>query len=116
MTRICCSRTIFAGTEDAKFANTPGKKRGRSASRNSPKKARMDVDEPTASRTRSMSRDKSGVRDPEMKKKLEKMKKKVQNKNFGAHGKSGESDRHIAVKKPKHLFAGKRGSGKTDRR
>lgn len=28
----------------------------------------------------------------------------------------GEADRHIAVKKPKHLFAGKRGIGKTERR
>lgn len=31
-------------------------------------------------------------------------------------GKAGESDRHIHVKKPKHLFSGKRGMGKTDRR
>lgn len=28
----------------------------------------------------------------------------------------GEGDRHIAVKMPKHLFSGKRGNGKTDRR
>lgn len=32
------------------------------------------------------------------------------------HGKQGESDRRIPDKKPKWLFAGKRGNGKTDRR
>jgi len=32
------------------------------------------------------------------------------------HGKKGESDRDIPAKKPKHLFSGKRGIGKTDRR
>ena len=29
---------------------------------------------------------------------------------------ASESDRRIAIKKPKHLFSGKRGMGKTDRR
>ena len=65
---------------------------------------------------RSMSRDKSGLRNPEQRQKLEKMKKKMQAKKFGNQGKMGESDRHIAVKKPRHLFVGKRGIGKTDRR
>ncbi|KAI9224813.1 GTP binding protein 4 [Blastocladiella britannica] len=32
------------------------------------------------------------------------------------HGRAGEADRHIPTKMPKHLFAGKRGSGTTDRR
>ena len=31
-------------------------------------------------------------------------------------GRAGEADRHIAAKLPKHLFSGKRGAGKTDRR
>jgi nucleolar GTP-binding protein len=35
---------------------------------------------------------------------------------FNRMGKRGESDRHIGDKKPKHLFSGKRGIGKTDRR
>ena len=61
-------------------------------------------------------RDKSGVRDPEQRKKIKKMEKKVQKKTFGNMGKAGESDRHIGVKMPKHLFAGKRKMGKTDRR
>ena len=31
-------------------------------------------------------------------------------------GRAGEADRHIAAKLPKHLFSGKRGAGKTQRR
>ena len=31
-------------------------------------------------------------------------------------GRASESDRRIATKRPKHLFSGKRGMGKTDRR
>ena len=31
-------------------------------------------------------------------------------------GLKGEADRFIGTKKPKHLYAGKRGVGKTDRR
>ena len=94
------------------------------------KRSRMEVDEDNGgdagsvaaskSRNRSNSRvtprDKSGVRDPEQQKKVKKMEKKVQKKAFGNLGKAGESDRHIGVKKPKHLFAGKRKMGKTDRR
>ena len=90
--------------------------RSRSAAR--PKKrAKMEVD--GTSKTRSLSRvprDQSGVKNPEQAKKLKKLAKKTQNKSFSVLGKAGESDRHIAVKKPKHLFAGKRGNGKTDRR
>ena len=48
--------------------------------------------------------------------KIKKMDKKMQKKTFGTWGKAGESDRKITTKMPKHLFAGKRGSGKTDRR
>merc|ERR1719481_2447190 len=98
------------GKEDSHFA------RSRSAAR--PKKrAKMEVD--GSSKTRSTSRlprDQSGVKNPEQAKKLKKMAKKTQNKAFSVMGKAGESDRHIAVKKPKHLFSGKRGMGKTDRR
>ena len=86
---------------------------GRSASRPA-KRAKMDTSQSrAASRT---PRDQSGLRDPEQKKKLKKMEKKMQRKKFNQSGKAGESDRHIAVKKPKHLFTGKRGVGKTDRR
>jgi len=100
----------MTGKEDSHF------NRSRSAAR--PKKrAKMEVD--GTSKTRSLSRvprDQSGVKNPEQAKKLKKLAKKTQNKSFSVLGKAGESDRHIAVKKPKHLFAGKRGNGKTDRR
>ena len=39
---------------------------------------------------------------------------KIKKMNYAV--KAGESDRHIQCKKPKHLFSGKRGSGKTDLR
>ena len=43
------------------------------------------------------------------------MSRKSQNK-MNQFGKAGEADRHIAVKMPKHMYTGKRGIGKTDRR
>jgi len=94
---------------------------GRSTSRAAAKRSRMDVDgdgERSVARRSSsrLPRDQSGVKDATQGRKLKKMANKARNKTFSAHGKAGESDRHIAVKKPKHLFAGKRGMGKTDRR
>jgi len=41
---------------------------------------------------------------------------KASRKDRNRDGRRGESDRHIAAQKPKHLFSGKRGIGKTDRR
>lgn len=107
----------MTGTEEAKFANLPNKRKARSKSRDA-KKAKMEVDESESGkpRTRSASRDVSGIRDPEERKKLKKVEKKMQRKKFGVRGKAGESDRHISVKMPRHLFSGKRGAGKTDRR
>ena len=101
----------MADTEGAHFTKT----RGRSSSRPSLKRAKMEVDGKVRSVSRT-PRDQSGVKDAAQAKKLKKIGKKAQNKAFSAHGKAGESDRHIAVKKPKHLFSGKRKMGKTDRR
>ncbi|KNE58961.1 small GTP-binding protein domain [Allomyces macrogynus ATCC 38327] len=42
--------------------------------------------------------------------------KKRAEKQLGIMAKAGESDRHIHIKKPKHLFTGKRGLGTSDRR
>merc|ERR1712037_963098 len=125
----------MTGTGDAKFANTPNsgdKRKARSKSRAKlPKKSKKDGgDGPLSGKgnwkgtghgdtSRSMSRvarDKSGVRDPETRQKLDTMKKKMQQKKFGLWGKAGESDRQITTKMPKHLFAGKRGAGKTEHR
>merc|ERR1719334_1183022 len=117
----------MTNTDGANFTKT----RGRSKSKSAAKRSKMDVDggqggddgsvvATSRNRSRSTSRvpprSQSGVRDPEQQKKIKKMEKKVQKKAFGNLGKAGESDRHIGVKKPKHLFAGKRKMGKTDRR
>jgi nucleolar GTP-binding protein len=48
------------------------------------------------------------------KKRADKIARKVRDNTF--KGTAGESDRRIGAKLPKHLFAGKRGIGKTDRR
>ena len=57
----------------------------------------------------------TGLRDDAQLKKAEKLAKKKQFK-LNKFGHASESDRRIAIKKPKHLFSGKRGNGKTDRR
>ena len=78
------------------------------------KKMRTDSE----GRVRSSSktpRDQSGIRDKKMQQKVKKIAKKAQKKpNMNAR--KGEGDRVILNQKPKHLFAGKRKSGKTSRR
>lgn len=87
----------------------------RSVSRPSIKKARADSSGRVRSSSRAVPRDESGIRAPALQAKAKKMSKKAQGK-MNQFGKAGEADRHIAVKMPKHLFSGKRGVGKTDRR
>lgn len=97
-------------TKGAHFTRT----NERSASRK-----RLKVDDGSSRRARSssrMPRDQSGVKDAVQVKKIKKIQNKTREKNFSMHGKAGESDRAIKCKMPKHLFAGKRGNGKTDRR
>ncbi|CAG2172316.1 unnamed protein product [Oppiella nova] len=74
--------------------------------------------EDTEGRVRSsskMPRDQSGVRDVKMRKKVRFMGKKAQT-TMNRNARKGEADRKILNVKPKHLFAGKRGLGKTQRR
>merc|ERR1712141_915317 len=73
-----------------------------------------------ASTTRAHSsskipRDQSGIPDPKKRAKVRKITKIAQRK-MNQFGKAGESDRRIQSKMPKHLFAGKRKMGKTQRR
>lgn len=84
----------------------------------------MDVDgegegEPAAKRARSTSkvrvRSQSGLRSIEETEKAESLARLGQ-RNANRFGRAGESDRHIGEKMPKHLFSGKRKSGKTQRR
>jgi nucleolar GTP-binding protein len=104
-----------------------GRKRERSLSRADGNDA-MDVDGQHSDkklRTRSRSRSKSrpieevvpgdGIRDIAQKKKaIKKSRDSVKNRNKEAR--RGEADRVIPTLKPKHLFSGKRGVGKTQRR
>jgi len=89
--------------------------RARSASRARPAKRMKVSDEEGRSRS-AVARSQSGIRDEAVSKKLQSLRKKQDKKNFARFGKAGESDRRIQEKKPKHLFSGKRGLGKNDRR
>jgi len=66
-------------------------------------------------RDASKPRDSSSYRNPSQQREAAKMAKKVQ-KKLQRNCKVGEADRHVFDEKPKHLFSGKRGIGKTDRR
>ncbi len=78
-----------------------------------------------SSKSRSMSRGralslsapspKSGLKDASMLNRSFKMADRSQ-KRRNKMAKIGEADRVITTKMPKHLFSGKRGMGKTDRR
>lgn len=78
-----------------------------------------------SSKSRSMSRGrslstaapgpKSGLKDAAAANRAIKMADKAQRKR-NKQAKQGEADRVIPTKMPKHLFSGKRGIGKTDRR
>ena len=63
----------------------------------------------------SSLRKKSGIRDPAMLEAAVK-KQRLTQRPLGRLGKQGIWDRHVYTKKPKHLFSGKRGIGKTQRR
>jgi len=92
--------------------------RSRSLSRKAMKKAKL---EQSVARSQSKAhkslvtpRDQTGI-NPNKRENVKKITRLGQRKMNYA-GKAGESDRHIHVKKPKHLFSGKRKMGKTDRR
>jgi nucleolar GTP-binding protein len=102
--------------------------RSRSVSRrrSSSRPAEMkDDEEASRKRTRSESRARSlsivsvekgeGFRDVRQKTEAV-IKLRKQQKARNQLGKASESDRKVPTKMPKHLFAGKRGNGKTDRR
>ncbi|CAD1474489.1 unnamed protein product, partial [Heterotrigona itama] len=102
-------------TENAHFTKT----RGRSRSLSQPARKRMRLQSESQSRARSSSRparDEMGVKDPAMKTKLKNIAHKALKKKIAKKGLKGEGDRFIGTKMPKHLFSGKRGVGKTDRR
>lgn len=65
---------------------------------------------------RAAARHELGVKDVMMKRKLNIMAKRDIASKFKKFCMKGEADRFIGTKMPKHLFSGKRGTGKTDRR
>ncbi|XP_045529634.1 nucleolar GTP-binding protein 1 [Pieris brassicae] len=90
--------------------------RSRSRSMSAPAKRARFESQP---RTRSVSRparDEQGVKDVAMQKRAKKMAHIAISKKTKKMGLKGEADRFIGTKMPKHLFSGKRGVGKTDRR
>ncbi|XP_043680848.1 nucleolar GTP-binding protein 1 [Vespula pensylvanica] len=102
-------------TENAHFT----KKRSRSRSRSQIASKKMRIESVSLSRARSVSkppRDETGVKDNAMKTKLKNIAHKALKKKIAKKGLKGEADRFIGTKMPKHLFSGKRGVGKTDRR
>ncbi|KAI1726562.1 nucleolar GTP-binding protein 1 (NOG1) domain-containing protein [Ditylenchus destructor] len=63
----------------------------------------------------SVPRDEKAIPDEKMRGKAKKVTRKSQ-RPFQKDARRGEADRHVYSLKPKHLFTGKRGIGKTDRR
>ncbi|KAI9835836.1 MAG: Nucleolar GTP-binding protein 1 [Thelocarpon superellum] len=103
------------------------KSRGRSVTRSQTGAGdAMDLDAPVGSRAASIARAKSrarsqsnrrddGVTDPAARSKADRLAKLGQ-KKMNRMARQGEADRHTSSAMPKHLFAGKRGMGKTQRR
>ncbi|KAL1501515.1 hypothetical protein ABEB36_006822 [Hypothenemus hampei] len=105
----------MSDTTDAHFTKT--KQRTRSVGPVA-KKARMDIQN-TNTQSRGLTkppRNEQGIKDLAMKKKLDKIAHRAISKKVARMGLKGEADRFIGTKMPKHLFSGKRGTGKTDRR
>lgn len=87
----------------------------------------MELDTPSA-RAKSVSRapmtnrltdglsaSKTGIADPAKKEKTARM-AKISQRKMNRMARQGEADRHVPAARPKHLFSGKRGIGKTNSR
>ncbi|KAL3469224.1 P-loop containing nucleoside triphosphate hydrolase protein [Aspergillus californicus] len=98
--------------------------RGRTTTRSDPDAMDIDPSDPRQAIARAKSRARSeaatdrlhdGVTSLTSRTKAERLKKLGQ-KQMNRHARQGEADRHQTVSLVKHLVAGKRGMGKTDRR
>jgi nucleolar GTP-binding protein len=83
--------------------------RNKSMSKRDPERARSLSTHPIT------IKDGTAFKNPQQKADAEVLAKKVQ-KRANRNTKAGESDRRVLSEKPRHLFSGKRGIGKTDRR
>jgi len=108
----------MSDSDDDEGMDVDKPKRSRSQVKKVIKKKRMDESQARSAskayRSTTVPRDQS-IKDPETAEKAKKIAKLGQRK-MNYFGKAGESDRKITTKMPKHLFAGKRGAGKTQRR
>jgi len=100
---------------DDEGTNYDDSRRSRSLSRKGLKRKREDSEGNVRSSSKTIPRDKSGIRNEELQIKLKKDGYNQQ-KKMAREARKGEGDRHIYDLKPKHLFSGKRKSGKTNRR
>lgn len=100
----------MSGTEEAHFVRSQSEPR-----QTRPLKRKREDSEGRVRSSSKVPRDVSGLRDVHSQMKVKKMAKKAQ-KPMNRNARKGEGDRKIVDLKPKHLFAGKRKMGKTDRR
>nr|XP_026488730.1 nucleolar GTP-binding protein 1 [Vanessa tameamea] len=105
----------MSDTQKAHFTRTRSRSRSRSQSAPRAKRARADA-APPATTALARTRDTLGVRDAAMQRRAKHMAHVAISKKTKKMGLKGEADRFIGTKMPKHLFSGKRGVGKTDRR
>ncbi|ESN92557.1 hypothetical protein HELRODRAFT_107963 [Helobdella robusta] len=100
-----------------KVVNDQGEEvdRSRKRKRDQSEGSKSLVRKRSRSSSRVTPRDRSGVRDDQMADKARKLAKMAQRK-LNLNARKGEADRRHLTSKPKHLFAGKRKMGKTDRR
>ncbi|KAM3955767.1 nucleolar GTP-binding protein 1 [Aphomia sociella] len=103
----------MSDTKEAHFTRTRSHSRARSQSATPAKRARVESAARSVSRP---ARDEQGVKDVVMQKKAKKLAHVAIAKKTKKMGLKGEADRFIGTKMPKHLFSGKRGVGKTERR
>uniref|UniRef100_A0A182PF33 Nucleolar GTP-binding protein 1 n=1 Tax=Anopheles epiroticus TaxID=199890 RepID=A0A182PF33_9DIPT len=113
----------MSGTEETNFAkNQVSIKRSVIPAIGGPKKAKKDHESSAICKATGMPlkrktpRNELGIKDVMLKAKAKVMAKHDIAKRVTKMSRKGEGDRHIPDLKPKHLFAGKRGTGKTDRR
>ncbi|RVE48745.1 hypothetical protein evm_006519 [Chilo suppressalis] len=103
----------MSSTQSAHYSQARARSRSRSQSALAAKRARADSTGRSVSRP---ARDQQGLKDTTMQRKAKNMAHVAIAKKTKKMGLKGEADRFIGTKMPKHLFAGKRGVGKTDRR
>jgi nucleolar GTP-binding protein len=101
------SRSRSRSQSRARSEDSRSRKRDRSRSRS-------ELDSRGLSRSRTVSQSRA-FKDDESLTKAERLAKKAR-RSYSRDGRKGEADRHIFDLKPKHLYSGKRGIGKTDRR